>query len=295
MRKVVFVEPDTREWKQWRAKAQKEIEKQRYVPGGEVKIKTNLYKERRDDIVRLFNGKCAYCEQKILYVTRAGEVEQLDQAGDVEHFRPKGRLTDQNHKSVRYKIDGQEYDHPGYYWLAYDPMNLLLACAACNRPWTNALNRLYGKWDMFPITDERNRANCPADLSGRAPDQQEKPLLINPLDPNYKPEKHFSFKPKTGELIAKTVEAQTCIDLLGLNRDGLLDARKTLYLHIEMLLAKINQGIRYGDGSEALEHIHKLNEHKAGKEAFTFTAQASLNKEDSILEKLRDLTRTDNT
>ena len=39
---------------------------------------------------------------------------------DVEHFRPKGA------------IDGDDA-HPGYWWLAYEAENYLLACTACNR------------------------------------------------------------------------------------------------------------------------------------------------------------------
>ena len=139
MRKVVFVEPQTEEWKRWRKKVKNSIARQKYVLGQVVKIDEKLYKQCKDDIVRLFHGKCAYCEQKILNVAPDGRVGQLNQPGDIEHFRPKGRVTDINGALV-YCKSSPNHLHPGYYWLAYDPLNLLLACETCNRPLLNAVN-----------------------------------------------------------------------------------------------------------------------------------------------------------
>ena len=49
--------------------------------------------------------------------------------GDVEHFRPKGRVED-------------DANHGGYWWLAYDLNNYLLSCSKCNR---------VHKRDRFPL------------------------------------------------------------------------------------------------------------------------------------------------
>ena len=59
---------------------------------------------------KLFEQKCAYCETKI----------GVNADWDVEHYRPKGRVTENT-------------AHPGYYWLAYDWDNLLPSCAFCNQ------------------------------------------------------------------------------------------------------------------------------------------------------------------
>lgn len=64
----------------------------------------------RHALETLFHGKCAYCESR------------YDVSGpvDIEHFRPKGG------------VEGDP-DHPGYWWLAADWVNLLPSCLDCNR------------------------------------------------------------------------------------------------------------------------------------------------------------------
>ena len=91
------------------------------------------------------HGKCCYCERK-----------PPKRETDVEHFRPKG------------KVEGAKRDHSGYWWLAYNWENLLIACQLCNRTYKRA---------QFPLKDESKRVyeeNC--DLS------EEKPFLIDPLE-----------------------------------------------------------------------------------------------------------------
>ena len=56
----------------------------------------------------LFHNKCAYCES------------DLGDNLDVEHFRPKGGVT-------------EEPGHSGYWWLAHDWTNLLPSCTPCNQ------------------------------------------------------------------------------------------------------------------------------------------------------------------
>lgn len=58
---------------------------------------------------RLFHGKCAYCES---FYAKTQPV-------DVEHYRPKG------------EVEGT--DHPGYWWLGMDWLNLVPSCIDCNR------------------------------------------------------------------------------------------------------------------------------------------------------------------
>ena len=101
------------------------------------KVKNFLYKSQ--------HGKCCYCE-------RNPPIEEAE----VEHFRPKAEV----------KEAGE--NHPGYWWLAYNWENLLIACQLCNRTY---------KKTQFPLKDESKRAyeeNCNLD--------EEDPLLINPLE-----------------------------------------------------------------------------------------------------------------
>lgn len=108
----------------------------------------NRYKtsDIRDKLKKIYNGKCAFCEQK---------EEQLH----VEHFRPK-------------KI---------YYWLAYSWDNLILACPKCNEhKGTNFDTR--GNKVIFENNDA-NINNINSLSSGY--DQLERPKMVNPetMDP----------------------------------------------------------------------------------------------------------------
>ena len=66
--------------------------------------------EVRKSLEKLFFDKCAYCEWK---PTGGSD-------WDVEHYRPKGRVYENEH-------------HPGYYWLVYTWNNLFLSCTHCNQ------------------------------------------------------------------------------------------------------------------------------------------------------------------
>src|SRR5258705_11060485 len=124
----------------------------------EIAIDSALYKRFMKFLIKLFQGKCAYCESKIV----------VNQPGDVEHFRPKGRVVDENFRpiKIRHKKKG-EMNHPGYYWLAYEWNNLFPSCIVCNRfrksgpsaePVVNRADAGAGKADPFPLEDEALRA-----------------------------------------------------------------------------------------------------------------------------------------
>ena len=93
----------------------------------------------------LFNSqkkKCCYCERESLI----GETE-------VDHFRPKSAVKERG-------------GHPGYWWLAYEWDNLLIACKPCNNK----------KGSQFPLEKENKRA-----MTKESSIKGERPYLINPL------------------------------------------------------------------------------------------------------------------
>jgi hypothetical protein len=87
-------------------------------------------------LTNVFHGKCAYCESR-----------DVRSPYHAEHFRPKGRVT----AKVKSKFsvvktqdeEGQEIEHPGYFWLAYNWANLVPSCNDCNTA--------RGKRDQFPV------------------------------------------------------------------------------------------------------------------------------------------------
>ncbi|MFJ2684015.1 hypothetical protein ACIOYV_09760 [Pseudomonas sp. NPDC087342] len=163
----------------------------------------------------LFHNKCAYCEGKI---TSTGPI-------DVEHFRPKGQ------------IEG-ELNHPGYWWLATEWTNLLASCIDCNRGRNQTLlgsedgqrltqgERLSGKHDHFPVAGPR--ATCATDDHAL-----EDPLLIDPtcVDPG----EHIGWKVVADQPLAVAISqyGQTSIDLFGLNRSKLAEARLEYQLKLD--------------------------------------------------------------
>jgi uncharacterized protein (TIGR02646 family) len=90
---------------------------------------------------KIYNLKCAYCEQKL-----------LDAPKHVEHYRPKNI----------------------YYWLAYSWDNLLLSCGSCN----SAKSDNFEIKNSVVVYDNESFKNI--HQLGDAYDVAEEPLIINP-------------------------------------------------------------------------------------------------------------------
>jgi uncharacterized protein (TIGR02646 family) len=168
----------------------------------------------------LYNGKCAFCEQK-----------PLGSPAQVEHFRPKNGIFGTH--------------HTGYYWLAYEWSNLLLACGNCNS----------GKNNHFPLLNNGVRVDYPsvtaqgidevANFCLNSPLSLEYPLLLNPEVDS--PHKHFTFNP-SGKIEHKTARGEESKDRYNLNRDELyVNGRKKKRDDIEYkFLIRLE---RYEDGN----------------------------------------------
>lgn len=151
---------------------------------GDATVKAALLAAQHD--------KCAFCEWKIT----PGEY------GDVEHFRPKGGVQ---------QARGAPLEYPGYYWLAYDWDNLLLACSKCN-------SRHKGK--LFPLLNPKQRCR-----NHRATLSREQPLFINPATAD--PSAFIEFVGETVIARAGHPRGQATIDALGLDRTELVEHRLT--------------------------------------------------------------------
>lgn len=147
-----------------------------------IEFRGTVWSDLKWHLFELFNDKCAYCESKV----------RLTDRGDVEHYRPKG------------KVD-EDPAHPGYFWLAYYEMNLLPSCKLCNQE---------GKKTHFPVEGSHSRDNYMW--------TPEKPLLLNPYNESIDPFEHLEFeslgkvKARLGSKIGE--HSRTCY---GLNRSGL--------------------------------------------------------------------------
>jgi hypothetical protein len=125
--------------------------------GADLKAFGHIWRDLKDGLSDLFpNKKCWYCEST---------VERADNA--VDHFRPKGRVSDATNP------------HSGYRWLAFEPSNYRYACTYCNSRRKDLQNGTAGgKADRFPLLNEDARLYGPGSLS------QESPTLLDPCELN---------------------------------------------------------------------------------------------------------------
>lgn len=195
----------------WRSRAALAAERLRNAQVAEARMvilkRLRLWSSLKKEMARLSNGKCWYCDSI---------QDRSDLA--VDHYRPKGRLSDVSPP------------HSGYWWLAYEPSNFRLACTHCNSPSRNSHDEVRGKRSLFPLADESKRARDPSDAL-----VAECPLLLDPTvatdgmllfydtDGYVRPNPHLC---PDGSLQRR--RAEVTIDLLNLNQVGIRDRRRKL-------------------------------------------------------------------
>jgi len=179
-------------------------------------------------LIELFKGKCAYCESKFLHVY----------SGDVEHFRPKGKIAE----AVNPK--------PGYYWLAAKWDNLLLSCRNCNQKLKHLTigateKETMGKMDQFPLADGGIHVqDDELDIQTEEPFR----LLINPCIEN--PEEFFRYDINTGVIIPKPKGlkkkkiAEESIRVYVLQRVPLVQARERKAIEILAQIQRVKEAIK---------------------------------------------------
>lgn len=182
--------------------------------------------------------KCAYCE------TDYGPGYD----GDVEHFRPKGKVKEKKPQT------------PGYYWLANDWDNLLLSCQHCNQNRRHLLEgeaerRAIGKLDQFPLEDESKRAVAHTSVLNT---EEPARLLLNPCKDN--PDEHFEYNPREGVIIPLTPKGEASVRVYALQRPLLVRGRKKQLMRlfeqmesVERELKKLNEAPSV-EQREAFDH-----------------------------------------
>ncbi len=262
MFRIRFVEPATRTWQRWVKDCLDATTAliATFTWGTPFEI-SSLYK--RSSIKREvfaakdgpFRGRCAYCEANI----------RDFQHGEIEHFRPKKAVTDENDLPVPMACpDGMTREHPGYYWLAYDWRNLLASCITCNQPGEHGI----GKRNRFPVRFGRH-AVTPPEVA------QEQPLLINPADPGEEdPERHLSVDTDRGTMIHLSDRGEMCIKVFGLNiRDQLVTERRSA---MEAVKAKMSTAI-HASAPAADQAARELAAMFEGAENYTLARRVQLN------------------
>jgi uncharacterized protein (TIGR02646 family) len=147
--------------KDWRKKAKKATDellekapadRSKYIDDNE-----RIWKDMKKELEILSHRKCWYCEA----VPDGSDF-------DVDHFRPKNRITN---------YDNGEVEDYSYWWLAFEYTNFRIACSYCNRPHRTEDKVTKGKATYFPLCNGTNRCTEKGDIA------QERPILLDPADP----------------------------------------------------------------------------------------------------------------
>lgn len=230
-KKYTIVQIKKYDFKIWKKKAKEATQDaiDAHDKGEDVNFNNSIWSELKRHLFELFDGKCAYCESKVLHVS----------SGDVEHYRPK-------------KSPEEAEEHPGYYWLAYHERNLLPACEKCNRA--------RAKMRHFPIVTEDSRAGSPDDKLS-----DEERILLNPYEDE--PKEHLCFIPGKDGVCLGTVKGisyigKTSVDICNLKRPDLNEERKA---EQENTIAKLYQSM----GSDRKRHKQLWKDMREGRCQFS--------------------------
>jgi uncharacterized protein (TIGR02646 family) len=203
--------------------------------GANFDFKVYSDKEVKEALIKLFKGKCAYCESTFLHVY----------SGDVEHFRPKGEIED--------AIPNKK---PGYYWLAADWDNLFLSCRNCNQKLSHSIygigsKKTMGKMNQFPLSDLSKYVRKHDHSNGIA-DEEPYRLLLNPCIDN--PEEHLEYgeegviRPKKDAVGNQSIKAKTSIDVYVLQRVYLVQSREKMLIEMQAQIQRVKEATQnYND------------------------------------------------
>jgi uncharacterized protein (TIGR02646 family) len=214
--------------------------------------------EVKSTLRKLFKNKCAYCEGP------------LTADMDVEHFRPKGGVTEDD-------------QHDGYWWLTHSWSNLLASCPHCNQSRKSHLvpqhatvadflklqstppTSSYGKANQFPIQGQRATYTAQDIKAERA-------LLIDPTAEDPEPlfkwsrEGHYSVVLPTVVNPWMQSRALAAIDVFALNRLYLVHDRTVrlneMRTQAQLILGLLEKDMRDGGNpacvNEAIVRVRKL-------------------------------------
>lgn len=194
-------------------KAHAEYHASKKRPKDKPKFKVYGRPEVKKAVRELFCFKCGFCETR-------------HSPGQVEHFRPKSKVGDKE---------------PGYWFLACEWDNLLLACADCNR----------SKSTQFPLSNGPNRVT-------RADYRRERPLLLDPThsEDGRNLEQHLEFcaggviRPKKNGC-GESKRGKATIDVANLARTDLNERREDRLDILHFIWNTLTGAVARGDRDAA--------------------------------------------
>jgi uncharacterized protein (TIGR02646 family) len=203
---------------QWEARARRALDEIRPLLPEEraaaISERAPLWREIKDKLEALSNGKCWYCESR---------QSRSDMA--VDHFRPKNQVAESE-------------GHLGYWWLAFNWTNYRFSCTYCNSHRRDKANQTTGgKQDHFPLADEGMRARGEQDDTSR-----EDPILLDPTSVTDPIMLWFQDDGRAMPRVSETLNeyqhhrAESSIAMYHLNHSSLQEQRLALFNEIRELI-----------------------------------------------------------
>jgi uncharacterized protein (TIGR02646 family) len=145
---------------------------------------------------QIYYEKCAYCESYI-----------KNDFGDIEHFRPKNRLKNEDTKCDK------SYS---YYWLSFSWSNLIPSCKRCNGKKSSCFDILgtRASYDSEKLDDLNFKTAEYNDL--------EQPKLLHPEYDTFEDKICFNAR---GKIISKDERVKYTVKVCDLNRENLIRSR----------------------------------------------------------------------
>ena len=191
----------------WQEKSRHKRDDLLSAPRSQHRFDERIWQDFKNDVLIPFLGRCSYCEGRYA----AGEF------CEAEHYRPKNAVTE----------DRKPVSHPGYYWLAYEWHNLLLACKKCNstHPDRDQTKRAShpGKLCEFPVGAVRISSPSSNPDNWFKELQAEEPMLLHPYCDD--PSEHIEAR-CDGWIWYKTERGRVTIEVCHLNRKELRIERR---------------------------------------------------------------------
>ena len=194
---------------------------------------SHVWADAKPQLRDIFHGKCWYTESP-----------QDGTDVDVDHFRPKKRVAE--------AAKGQD-PHPGYWWLAFSPVNFRYSCIVANRRRRDVRTDIVGgKADSFPLWNEQKRAWTPGcDMS------QEEPLFLDPCKPADVGLVTFrddgEAMPRISKKEGKKAFTRTCVSIAAyhLNHSDFVKARIRLRDELARLVTDAERAFKHLDCGDA--------------------------------------------
>jgi len=220
----------------WLAKALEVSRKARKV--GKLGDQEGIWSEIKEVYILLQEFKCIYCEFPLPKI-ESNSARGVAVDYDVEHYRPKNRVTAwptpevlARRPSIREYVASVVPGAPnGYLRLAFDPLNYVVSCKVCNT---------YYKADRFPIAGKPDSRS----VKRASLDAREKPLLLLPFGENGDdPGLYLVFEGPVIQTLSTVghdgLRARAVVDFFELDtREDLLEGRCAL---IERLWLKLEE------------------------------------------------------